>query len=157
MRLGRKNVKLLLDTEPAEGLLTMAVARIMRDGSGHFIPDPRFIPPVIQISASDRLMTMVRRLIEILEEKSASITGSRKAADKSLAEFSTREIANFWLLHAVNSSLAPLRHLCFSKRAHPEELFVELAAAGRRAVHLRARFAPALAAALRSPAPRRML
>jgi type VI secretion system protein ImpJ len=130
VRLGRKNVKLLVDTEPAEGLLTMAVGRIMRDGSGHFIPDPRFIPPVIQISASDRLMTMVRRLIEILEEKSASITGSRKAADKSLAEFSTREIANFWLLHAVNSSLAPLRHLCFSKRAHPEELYVELARLG---------------------------
>jgi type VI secretion system protein ImpJ len=130
VRLGRKNVKLLVDTEPAEGMLTMAVGRIMRDGSGHFIPDPRFIPPVIQISASDRLMTMVRRLIEILEEKSASITGSRKAGDKSLAEFSTREIANFWLLHAVNSSLAPLRHLCFSKRAHPEELYVELARLG---------------------------
>jgi len=130
VRLGRKNVKLLLDTEPAEDLLTMPVARIMRDGSGHFIVDPRFIPPVIQISASERLMTMLRRLIEILEDKSASITGSRKTDGKSLAEFSTREIANFWLLHAVNSSLAPLRHLCFSKRGHPEELYVELARLG---------------------------
>jgi type VI secretion system protein ImpJ len=130
VRLGRKNLKLLLDTEPAEDLLTMPVARIMRDGSGHFIPDPRFIPPIIQISASERLMMMVRRLIEILEEKSSTITGTRKAADKSLAEFSTREIANFWLLHAVNSSLAPLRHLCFSKRGHPEQLYVELARLG---------------------------
>jgi len=130
VRLGRKNVRLLLDTEPAEDLLTMPVARIMRDGSGHFIVDPRFIPPVIQISASERLMTMLRRLIEILEDKSASITGSRKTEGKSLAEFSTREIANFWLLHAVNSSLAPLRHLCFSKRGHPEELYVELARLG---------------------------
>ncbi len=130
VRLGRKNVKLLLDTEPAEDLLTMPVARIMRDGSGHFILDPHFIPPVIQISASERLMTMLRRLIEILEDKSASITGSRKTEGKSLAEFSTREIANFWLLHAVNSSLAPLRHLCFSKRGHPEELYVELARLG---------------------------
>jgi type VI secretion system protein ImpJ len=130
VRLGRKNVKLLVDTEPAEDLLTMPVARIMRDGRGHFIPDPRFIPPVIQIAASERLMTMVRRLIEILEEKSASISGSRKTQSKSLAEFSTREIANFWLLHAVNSSLAPLRHICFSKRGHPEELYVELARLG---------------------------
>ena len=39
---------------------------------GHFIPDPRFIPPLMQISASERLMTMLRRLIEILEDKSAS-------------------------------------------------------------------------------------
>ncbi len=130
VRLGRKNFKLLLDTEPAEGLLTMPVARIMRDGRGHFIPDPRFVPPVIQISASERLMTMLRRLIEILEDKSASITGSRKSYGTTLAEFSTREIANFWLLHAVNSSLTPLRHLGFSKRGHPEQLYVELARLG---------------------------
>ena len=130
VQVGRKNFKLLLDTEPAEGLLTMPVARIMRDGRGHFVPDPRFVPPVIQISASERLMTMLRRLIEILEDKSSSITGARKAHEKTLAEFSTREIANFWLLHAVNSSLAPLRHLCFSKRGHPEELYVELTRLG---------------------------
>jgi type VI secretion system protein ImpJ len=108
VQLGRKNFKLLLDIEPADGYLTMPVARIMRDGRGHFIPDPRFVPPVIQISASERLMTMLRRLIEILEDKSASITGARKSQGKTLAEFSTREIANFWLLHAVNSSLTPL-------------------------------------------------
>lgn len=130
VRLGRKNFRLLLDTEEPGASLTMPVARIMRDGSGHFIPDPRFIPPVIQIAASERLMMMLRRLIEILEDKSASITGSRKTDGKSMAEFSTREIANFWLLHTVNSSLAPLRHLCFSKRGHPEELYVELARLG---------------------------
>ena len=130
VKLGRKNVKLLLDTEPAGELLTMPVARIMRDGSGHFIPDPRFIPPVIQITASERLMVLLRRLIEILEDKSASVTGARKTGGASLAEFSTRDIATFWLLHTVNASLAPLRHLCFTKRGHPEELYVELARLG---------------------------
>ncbi len=42
------------------------------------------------------------------------------------SDFSTREIASFWLLHAINSALAPLRHLLIAKRGHPEELFVEL-------------------------------
>jgi type VI secretion system protein ImpJ len=130
VRMGRKNFRLLVDTEDRTDVLTMPVARIMRDGSGHFIPDPRFIPPLIQIAASERLMLMLRRLIEILEEKSSSITGSRKSDGKTLAEFSTREIANFWLLHTVNSSLAPLRHVCFSKRGHPEELYVELSRLG---------------------------
>jgi type VI secretion system protein ImpJ len=65
----------------------------------------------------------VQRLIEILDEKSSSIT---RSAGKGGLEFSTREIANFWLLHAVNSALAPLRHLIVSKRGHPEELFLEL-------------------------------
>ncbi len=123
VRLGRKNLRLLLDTEPAGDLLTLPVARVVRDGSGHFAYDANFVPPVVQTGASVRLMVLVRRLIEILDEKSASIT---RSAGKGGLEFSTREIANFWLLHAINSALAPLRHLVTSKRGHPEELFLEL-------------------------------
>jgi type VI secretion system protein ImpJ len=122
--LGRKNLRLLLDTESAEGLATLAVARIMRDNSGHFVFDPAFIPPCLQISASESLMLTLRRLIEILEEKSAAM--SRAPGGASFAEFSSREIASFWLLHAVNSGLSPLRHLWISKRGHPEELYLEM-------------------------------
>jgi type VI secretion system protein ImpJ len=78
---------------------------------------------VVQIGASARLMLMVQRLIDILDEKSTAIS---RGAGKSLTEFSTREIANFWLLHAVNSALAPLRHELIAKRGHPEELYLEL-------------------------------
>jgi type VI secretion system protein ImpJ len=125
VRMARKNVRLLLDTEPAEGFLTLPLARIMRDGSGHFVFDAAFVPPCLQISASEPLMVMLRRLIEILEEKATTL--SRGPGDKrSLGEYSSRDIASFWLLHAVNSGLAPLRHLWISKRGHPEELFLEM-------------------------------
>jgi type VI secretion system protein ImpJ len=127
--LGRKNVRLLFDTEAAGDLLTLPPARVVRDGSGHFAYDPLFVPPVLAISASPRLMTLLQRLIEILDEKSANISqgGSSKAGS---LEFSTREIANFWLLHAVNSALCPLRHLLVSKLGHPEELYLELSRLG---------------------------
>jgi len=100
----------------------------VRDGKGHFALDPNFVPPVLQIGASARLMLLVQRLIEILDDKSASIAGRGASSGAPLgpAGFSTREIANFWLLHAVNSALAPLRHLLVAKRGHPEELFLEL-------------------------------
>jgi type VI secretion system protein ImpJ len=123
VRLGRKNMRLLIDTEAAGDLFTLPLARIVRDGSGHFAYDPQYVPPVLDIGASPRLMLLVRRLMEILEDKSATMSG---AAKRSGSEFSTREIANFWLLHAVNSGLSPLRHLLLSKRGHPEELFLEL-------------------------------
>ena len=127
VRLGRKNLRLLFDTEPAGDLIVLPVARVVRDGSGHFTYDPNFVPPVLQISASERLMLLVQRLIEILDEKSASISRSPgRGGANGPAEFSTREIANFWLLHAVNAALAPLRHLLVAKRGHPEELFLEL-------------------------------
>ncbi len=127
VRLGRKNLRLLLDTEPGEDLATLPVARVVRDRAGHFALDPNFVPPVLQIAASAPLMLMVQRLIEILDDKSASISHSPgRETTTGPAEFSTREIANFWLLHAVNSALAPLRHLFIAKRGHPEELFLEL-------------------------------
>jgi type VI secretion system protein ImpJ len=129
VNLGRKNVRLLFDTEPAADLLTLPLARIVRDGSGHFAYDPAFVPPVLAISASPCLMTLVQRLIEILDEKSENVSRGASSKAGSL-EFSTREIANFWLLHAVNSALSPLRHLLVSKRGHPEELFLEMSRLG---------------------------
>lgn len=124
VRLGRKNIRLLLDTEPAGEMVTLPAARIMRDGAGHFIYDPTFIPPCVQITASEPLMLMLRRLIEILGEKAASLAPARDG--KGFTEFAARDIASFWLLHAVNSALAPLSHLWVSKRGHPEELFREM-------------------------------
>jgi type VI secretion system protein ImpJ len=126
VRIGRKNVRLLLDTEPAGDLLTLPIARVVRDRTGHYAYDPEFVPPLLQTGASPRLMSLTQRLIDILSEKSSTI--GRGAASRG--EFSTREIANFWLLHCVNSALAPLRHLLISKRGHPEELFTELSRLG---------------------------
>jgi type VI secretion system protein ImpJ len=126
---GRKNFVLRLDTEPLEGMVTLPITRIQRDGSGHFIFDTDFIPPCTQIGASERLMQMLRRLVGILEEKSAAMSGTHAgggAAGKSWAEYSTRDIAQFWLLHTVNSALAPLQQVYAARRAHPEELFVQM-------------------------------
>ncbi len=125
VQVARKNIRFVLDTEAAEDLVTLPIAKIMRDGSGHLIFDPNFIPPCLQISSSERLMGLLLRLIEILEEKSANLQRTSQNVGGS-GDFAPRDIANFWLLHAVNAALAPLRHLCLSKRSHPEELFVEL-------------------------------
>lgn len=126
VQFGRKNLALFLDEEMTEGTVGLPVARIMRDGSGHFVFDPDFIPPCTHIGASERLMRMLGRLIGILEEKSAAMSASGSAAGRSWSEYSTRDIAQFWLLHTVNSTLAPLRQLNSARRVHPEELFVEL-------------------------------
>jgi type VI secretion system protein ImpJ len=126
VRLGRKNLRLVLDTEATSDLMTLPLARVVRDGSGHFAYDTNFVPPVLQISATARLMNMLQRLIDILNEKSATIGQRGAQSGSGITEFSTREIANFWLLHAVNSALSPLQHLLLAKRGHPEELFVEM-------------------------------
>jgi type VI secretion system protein ImpJ len=124
VRLGKKNFRLLLDLEVPADAVTLPVARITRSGSGEYVPDPEFVPPCLQLGASPRLMSLTGRLIEIMEEKSSSL--SRSAQGVGRFNFSSRDIASFWFLHTVNASIATLRHLHYSKRGHPEELFVEL-------------------------------
>lgn len=124
VRVGRKNIRLLFDVEPTAGSQTLPVARVTRDYSGRFVLDETFIPPSLTISGCAGLMTMLERLIGILDEKSTSLAAH---SSRSLHEFSTREIANFWFLHTVNSAIVPLRHLYATKHGHPEELYSEMA------------------------------
>ena len=121
----RKNIHFILETEQISDANLLPIARVMRDGTGHLAYDPAYIPPCLQISASDRLMKVARRLIEILEDKSNSMSGLRIGGIR--AGFSSQEIASFWFVHTINSGLSVLRHLCLSKRGHPEQLYLEMA------------------------------
>ena len=126
IQLGRKNFRFLVGAESVEGMAALPIARVRRHGTGQFVFDERFVPPILQVSASQPLMAMLRRLIELLEEKCRTVARPKDLGSTTVSGFSAEGIANAWFLHCVNSSLAPLRHLCVSKRAHPEELFVEL-------------------------------
>jgi type VI secretion system protein ImpJ len=123
--LGRKNFRLMLDAEPHEDLVTLPLARVRRDGTGHFVYDPEYIPPCLQIGASTRLLQVLSRVVEILETKSDAMAVERKSASKSMEDFAAGEVANFWLSHTIHAGLAPLRHHLQSKRTHPEQLFTD--------------------------------
>ena len=125
--LGRKNIRLVFETEQCDGLLKLPTARIVRDMSGHYAFDPAFIPPCVKLVASDTLTGLLRRLVEILEEKSSSVAQSQqRIAGKFQAGMSAGQVAQFWLLHAINSSLTPLRHALRTKHGHPEDVYREM-------------------------------
>jgi type VI secretion system protein ImpJ len=124
--IARKNFRLLLDVQPTEGLVTLAAARIRRDGAGHFIYDPGYVAPCTQVGASRRLLEILGRLVEMLEAK-ADALGEERRRSKDLSEYAAREVAGFWLTHTVHAALGPLRHLWQTRAAHPEQLYTELA------------------------------
>jgi type VI secretion system protein ImpJ len=128
--LGRKNIRFVFEGEEMDAECTLPIGRVLRDGSGHFIYDPKFIAPCLQISASHRLMMMLNRLLEVLEEKSAGLSLSRRGASKFQAAFSSSEIATYWFAHTVNSSLTVLRHFYQAERGHPEQVYAEMARLG---------------------------
>jgi type VI secretion system protein ImpJ len=123
--LGRKNFRLALDAEvQGDDVVALAIARVRRSGAGYFVYDPEYVPPCLHVGASPRLVQLLQRLVEILDAKGESMGRGRVGG---IGEFAQQEVASFWLLHAIHSSLPPLRHWLQAKRVRPEQLYVDLA------------------------------
>jgi type VI secretion system protein ImpJ len=131
IQVARKNFRILLEGENSQGTATLAIARISRSEAGLFQLDPAFVPPLLDISASGRLTSIARRLLEIISARSSELAGMRRQKNQNLAEFTSSDIASFWLLYTINSHLPLLRHIYETRHGHPEALFsLMLALAG---------------------------
>jgi len=129
VQLARKNFRLLLDIEDHDDLVTLPIARVQRDGTGHFVFDPAWVGPTLRIGASERLRTLVGRMVEMLSERAAAMAAER-ASSAGTAEYAPREVASFWFLHALNTAIPTLRHWQRTGAAHPEQLYLLLAQLG---------------------------
>jgi type VI secretion system protein ImpJ len=110
----RKNFSLLLESEVPEGSVTLPLAQIRRDGAGQLVYDAEYIPPLLQIGASDRATGLLQRLVEILDAKADALARG------------PRDVAGAWLAHAIQTSLVGLRHHLAVRRSRPEAVYLEL-------------------------------
>jgi type VI secretion system protein ImpJ len=123
VQVARKNLRILFEGEVQEGNSVLRVARVKRTPAGLFQLDPRHVPPLLDIAASDYLTAIVRRLVEILSARSSVLAGTRRQKNQSLADFTASDIASFWLLYTINSHFPVFRHLFETSGGHPESLF----------------------------------
>lgn len=122
VEVARKNFTLLLDSELREGLVTLPLVQVRRDGAGQLVYDAEYIPPLLQIGASERVMQMLQRLVEILDAKADALA----LAGRERGAGAARDVASFWLAHAIQTSLAGLRHHLTVRRSRPEAVYLEL-------------------------------
>lgn len=123
VQVARKNFRLLTEGESQQQSSVLRLARVERTSAGLFQLDPKFVPPLLDVSANDFLVSILRRLVEILAAKSSQLAGTRRQKNLSLADFGAADIANFWLLYSINSHFPLLQHLFETRRGHPEELY----------------------------------
>ncbi len=126
VQLARKNLRLVLEGESLDSQTAIRIAQVTRSPAGLPVLSPRFIAPCLNMACSEYLMMLLRRLVEILAAKSSSLAAPRRQRNQSLADFTTSDIAHFWLLHSVNSCLPGLQHIWSVRRGHPEPLFVAM-------------------------------
>ena len=123
IQVARKSLRLLFEGENLDGFTVLRIARIQRSPAGTYVLSPEFIPPIIDIAASDYLLSLTRRLIEKMSAKADLRSLSRRQKTGDLADFTNAEAADFWFLHTVNSSLPELSHIWRVRRGHPDVLF----------------------------------
>jgi len=126
VQVARKNFRLLVEGESREGCSALRVASVRKTPAGTFQLNPRFVPPLLDYTASDYLVSITRRLVEILSARSSMLSGTRRQKNQSLADFTTADIANFWLLYTINNYFPVLRHLFETRGGHPEELYAAM-------------------------------
>lgn len=126
VQVARKNFQLLTEGEPLEGRQSLPVARVVRGEADEFGLDPHFVPPVVDMGASEFLQGTARRVLELLSARSAALAGMRRERRAGVADFGVSDVANFWLLHTVNTHLPAFREFVERDRRHPREFYERL-------------------------------
>jgi type VI secretion system protein ImpJ len=124
--LARKNLQIIADGESLEGSVTLPLARVLRTDAGQYRLDNSFIPPMINAHANERLIGILRSLVEVLVSRSGQLAGVRRQRNQSLADFSAADVANFWLLYTINTNLPALHQMLHAPQVHPETVYLQL-------------------------------
>lgn len=116
-----KNFQIIFGGESLEGKIWLKIAELGRTATGEIMLR-EYIPPAISLTASAMLMGILHRILEMLSAKSSALSDQRR----HIAEFGASDIANFWLLHTVNSYVPLLSHFYLVAKHHPEQLYLIL-------------------------------
>jgi len=127
LALAKSNLRIIFDDEVRDGFTSMKIAELVRTPTGQLQISENYISPTLKVSASGWLVNMLRQLVEILNTKSGSLGEQRRQRNASLADFTTAEVAVFWLLHTINSSIPTMAHFFHTPLVHPEKLYLEMA------------------------------
>jgi len=124
--IGRTNFQLRLGNESLEDFSALKIAEIIRSPDGSFALSDKFIPPSLTIEASENLMAITRRLLELLVAKSSSLSSGNNFTAQ--VDFTSRDLTIFWIIQTLNIYIPLLNHFFTLSKVHPEELYIRLLA-----------------------------
>ena len=125
--LAKSNLRIIFDDEVRDGFTSIKIAELERTPTGQLQVHEDYIPPTLRTSSSVWMANMLRQMVEILNTKSGSLGEQRRQRNASLADFTTSEVAVFWLLHTINSAIPAMAHFFRSPLLHPEHLYLTMA------------------------------
>ncbi|WP_448565355.1 type VI secretion system baseplate subunit TssK [Thalassotalea ganghwensis] len=118
------NLALFTDNETTNYFDVLPLFRLVRGEEGQFVVDERFIPPLIDISASPYLTSLLSRTNNLVNAK-ANVLIKRRQSLGSVTDFGPNELNSFLLLSGLLPSAKMLTHLKQLLHVHPERLYCE--------------------------------
>jgi type VI secretion system protein ImpJ len=125
--LGTRNLRLIHDRDLRTGYELLSVVSLQSQGAGQWRRTNDFEPPQLRSGATASLRHRLTGLCDRLAARASDLAGRRSQRNQSLADFSISDVANFWLLHTINTHLPVLWHQTRNGAAHPADVYQTLA------------------------------
>ncbi len=120
VQIGGLRTRLMLERQERSGYVCLGLGKIVElRADKTVLLDEKFIPPILQCSATSVLNGFLRELHGLLHTRGEALAGRVVESARGGAS----EIADFLLLQAINRYQPMLEHLGVNAALHPEEFF----------------------------------
>ncbi len=124
---GRSNLRILFGTEARDAFETIRICQLVRDRTGAIVVRETYIPPILRMRTSARLMAGMRRVLSAMVGKQKALAEGRRMRTAASVDFQASDTAKFWMLHTMNSYIPMCSHMVDHGLAHPEAAYTMLA------------------------------
>jgi len=119
----RANFNIKFETESLEDLTAIKIAEIVRSPEGEFKLSKEYIPPGLNINASENLTTLLRRMFELVIARSNALRKRRRLLPDGNLEMTPNDMPIFWLLYTANAYIPLLNQFLADGNIHPSVIY----------------------------------
>ncbi len=120
MRLGRLNLRYLVDGDPRDAFCSMGVVRVVeRRSTGAVVLDERYIPPMLESASQVHLQQFLEETRNLVRHRADALAGRLNQSNQK----GVGEISEFLMLQIANRFDPWLTHLHHRETLHPEALY----------------------------------
>ena len=114
---------LLFEGEPGKDHAAIKIGELVRNEAGGFALADDFIPPCLALHAAPGLAAELQDLLGRALAKRRRLADERRGRDGAKVDLTVRELEKSLFLHALDRSLAWLRHCSDTPELHPRTLY----------------------------------
>lgn len=115
---------LQLDRDPSDGFVRLKLAEVARDGAGAWSFSDRYVPRMLRAAGSSVLRRLVDDVVVEVQARRRALADDLGSVQAT--EITSRNVFQFWQLHALNAAIGRIEHVIGLEEAPPERWFEAL-------------------------------